>query len=262
MDMKKIEYKILNPGGNKTALVKCTNFTEKQKRLINGFIMEKHLDVEQVGFLSNERYRLEMAGGEFCINATRCAIYEYSRMNKGNIEISVSGTNKNIIGRVLNNNKVEMRLDICKKIEDLIEVKNVFTYVKIDGILIVIFDEEKSKEYIRRLKENENLAKKEMKEFMIKNIQTTEKAIGIMLVERVLDKIKINPVVWVKDIDTVFYETACGSGSLGIAIYNYYINKEEKIELIQPSGYSISIQLDTKGQYIKRVIISGVVEEV
>lgn len=262
MDMKKIEYKILNPGGNKTALVKCTNFTEKQKRLINGFIMEKHLDVEQVGFLSNERYRLEMAGGEFCINATRCAIYEYSRMNKGNIEISVSGTNKNIIGRVLNNNKVEMRLDICKKIEDLIEVKNVFTYVKIDGILLVIFDEEKSKEYIRRLKENENLAKKEMKEFMIKNIQTTEKAIGIMLVERVLDKIKINPVVWVKDIDTVFYETACGSGSLGIAIYNYYINKEEKIELIQPSGYSISIQLDTKGQYIKRVIISGVVEEV
>lgn len=262
MDMKKIEYKILNPGGNKTALVKCTNFTEKQKRLINGFIMEKHLDVEQVGFLSNERYRLEMAGGEFCINATRCAIYEYSRMNKGNIEISVSGTNKNIIGRVLNNNKVEMRLDICKKIEDLIEVKNVFTYVKIDGILIVIFDEEKSKEYIRRLKENENLAKKEMKEFMIKNIQTTEKAIGIMLVERVLDKIKINPVVWVKDIDTVFYETACGSGSLGTAIYNYYINKEEKIELIQPSGYSISIQLDTKGQYIKRAIISGVVEEV
>lgn len=262
MDMKKIEYKILNPGGNKTALVKCTNFTEKQKRLINGFIMEKHLDVEQVGFLSNERYRLEMAGGEFCINATRCAIYEYSRMNKGNIEISVSGTNKNIIGRVLNNNKVEMRLDICKKIEDLIEVKNVFTYVKIDGILIVIFDEEKSKEYIRRLKENENLAKKEMKEFMIKNIQTTEKAIGIMLVERILDKIKINPVVWVKDIDTVFYETACGSGSLGTAIYNYYINKEEKIELIQPSGYSISIQLDTKGQYIKRAIISGVVEEV
>ncbi|WP_458403405.1 hypothetical protein [Methanobrevibacter sp.] len=262
MNMKKIDYKIFNPGGNITALVKCTNFTEKQKRLINRFIMEKHLDVEQVGFLSNEGYRLEMAGGEFCINATRCAIYEYSRMNKSNIEISVSGTNKNIMGRVLNNNKVEMRLDICKKIEDLIEVKDVFTYVKIDGILIVIFDEEKSKEYIRRLKENENLVKKEMKEFMIKNIQTTEKAIGIMLVERVLDKIKINPVVWVKDIDTVFYETACGSGSLGTAIYNYYINKEEKTEIIQPSGYSISIQLDTKEQYIKRAIISGVVEEV
>ena len=29
------------------------------------------------------------------------------------------------------------------------------------------------------------------KEFMAKNIQTTEKAIGIMLLEKVLDKIKI-----------------------------------------------------------------------
>ena len=262
ISIKKIEYKILNPGGNKTALVKCTNFTDKQKYLINRLIMEKYLEVEQVGFLSNETNRLEMAGGEFCMNATRCAVYEYSEGNKDNIEISVSGTNKNLIGRVLNDNKVEIKLDISKNIDELIEVQSDFTLVKMDGILIVIFDEEQSKKYIRKLKENEELAKKEMKEFMTKNIQTTEKAIGIMLLEKILDKIKVNPVVWVKDIDTVFYETACGSGSLGIAIYNYYNNKEEKLELIQPSGYSISIELDTKEQYIERAIISGVVEEV
>lgn len=51
----KIEYKVLNPGGNKTALVKGINYTDKQKRLINKLIMEKYLDVEQVGFLSNEK---------------------------------------------------------------------------------------------------------------------------------------------------------------------------------------------------------------
>ena len=79
ISIEKIEYKILNPGGNKTALVKGTNFTDKQKCLINRLIMEKYLDVEQVGFLSNETNRLEMAGGEFCANATRCAIYEYSK---------------------------------------------------------------------------------------------------------------------------------------------------------------------------------------
>ena len=260
--IQKIEYKILNPGGNKTALVRSTNFTDKQKCLINRLIMEKYFEVEQVGFLSNETNRLEMAGGEFCMNATRCAVYEYSKEKEKSIEISVSGTNKSLIGRVLNDNKVEIKLDISKNIDELIEVQNNFTLVKIDGILIVIFDEEQSKEYIRKLKDDEEQAKKVLKEFMNKNIQTTEKAIGIMLLEKVSDKIKINPVVWVKDIDTVFYETACGSGSLATAIYNYYNCKEEMLELIQPSGYIVSIVLNTKKQYIEDAIITGIVEEV
>lgn len=262
ISIPKIEYKILNPGGNKTALVKSTKFKDKQKCLINRLIMEKYLEVEQVGFLSNETNRLEMAGGEFCMNATRCAIYEYSKENEDSIEISVSGTNNSLKGRVLNDNKVEIKIDISKNIDELIEVQNDFILVKIDGILIVIFDEEKSKEYIRKLKDNEELAKKELKEFMNKNIQTTEKAIGIMLLENVLDKIKINPVVWVKDIDTVFYETACGSGSLATAIYNYYNCKEEMLEIIQPSGYTVNIELDTKKQLIENAIITGILEEV
>lgn len=256
-----IEFKILNPGGNKTALVNGTNFTDKQKGLINRLIMDKYLDVEQVGFLSNETNRLEMAGGEFCMNATRCAVYEYSREKKDSVEISVSGTNKKIIGRVINKNKVEIKLDISKNIDELIEVQNNFTLVKIDGILIIIFDEEQSKEYIKKLKNNEKLIKKELKKFMSKSIQTNEKAIGIMLLEKISDKTKINPVVWVKDIDTVFYETACGSGSLATAIYNYYNHKEEMLELIQPSGYTVNIELNTKKQYIKNAIITGIVEE-
>ena len=38
-------------------------------------------------------------------------------------------------------------------------------------------------------------------------------------------------------------------------------NGEEKIELIQPSGYSISIELEKNGEYIDNAIISGIVEE-
>lgn len=258
----KIEYKIFNPGGNITALINGCDYDTNQKKLINRMIMEKYSQVEQVGFLSNKTNRLEMSGGEFCANATRCAVSEYLKENDNIIEISVSGTNKKIIGKRLNNNNVEIRLDIYKNISDLIEVKNNITYVKIDGILIVVFDEEKSKDYITKLRENEEIAKNEIKQLMIKEIQTEEKAIGIMLLEKVSSKIKINPVVWVKDIDTVFYETACGSGSLGTAIYNYYKNKDEKLELIQPSGYSINIDLDVKAQYIESASISGIVEEV
>lgn len=262
LSVGKIKYKILNPGGNQTALIDGCEYTANQKKLINKMIMEKYSQVEQVGFFDNKINRLQMASGEFCMNATRCAVYEYFKENKDKIEISVSGTDKKMIGRVLNDNKVEIRLDICKNINDLIDIKNNFTCVKLDGILIATLDEEKSKKYIYKLRENEEIAKNEIKQLMIKEIETEEKAIGMIFLEKVSDKIKINPVVWVKDIDTVFYETACGSGSLGTAIYNYYKNKEEKIELTQPSGYSINIELDTKDQYIESAIVSGIVEEV
>lgn len=261
VNIGEIKYKVLNPGGNKTALVNGSEYTDNQKRIINEAIMKKNSQVEQVGFLSNKTNRLEMAGGEFCMNGTRCAIWEYLKGKEGEIEISVSGTDKMILGKVLNNKKVEIQLNISKNITDLYEVKNDFTCVKIDGILIAILDEEKSKKYIQKLRENEENAKNELKQLMITEINSKEKAIGIMLLEKELGKIKINPIVWVKEIDTVFYETACGSGSLGIAIYNYLKNKDKKIELIQPSGYSINIELEGNNNNIENAIISGIVEE-
>lgn len=182
----KIKYKILNPGGNKTALINGNEYTKNQKKLINKMIMDKYSQVEQVGFLSNKINRLEMAGGEFCMNATRCAIYEYSKENKEKVGLSVSGTNKKLVGRILNDNKVEVKLDIGKNIDDLIEIKNDFTCIKIDGILIAVLDEEKSKKYIQKLRENEEKTKNELKELMITKLKCKEKAIGIMLSKRQL----------------------------------------------------------------------------
>ena len=257
----KIEYKVLNPGGNKTALVKGINYTDKQKRLINKLIMEKYLDVEQVGFLSNEKNRLEMAGGEFCVNATRCAVYEYLKGEKGELEISVSGAEKMLKGKVIDNDKVEVTMKIEKDLKDLIEMKNDFTCVKIDGILIAVLNEEKSEKYIEKLKENEELTKIELKEIMKKELNSKEKAEGIMLLEKENGNIRINPIVWVKEIDTVFYETACGSGSLGTAIYEFLNNKSTSSKLIQPSNYTIEIDLDVKDNYIKNAKICGVVKE-
>lgn len=101
LNISKIEYKLFNPGGNKTALVNGCNYTDIQKKLINKMIMEKYQFIEQVGFLSTKENKLEMAGGEFCLNATRCAVYEYSNKAKDIKEISVSGTNNKIKGKVL-----------------------------------------------------------------------------------------------------------------------------------------------------------------
>lgn len=93
-------YKILNPGGNKTALVEGLNYSKEERKIINDIILNKNKDVEQVGFIDKEKKILEMAGGEFCMNATRCAIYEFLNAKEGKIELSVSGVKGKIKGGI------------------------------------------------------------------------------------------------------------------------------------------------------------------
>ncbi len=168
---------------------------------------------------------------------------------------------KVIVGCLLDD-KVQVAMEIGKKLSDLIEKKKEYTIVKIDGILIVILEDETAKKYLNKLKRDQERTKQEMKKWMQKNIQTKEKAIGVMIPENVEGTLKINPMVWVKEIDTMFYETACGSGSLATAIWQFAKTKKKKTNVMQPSGYTISIELQTKKDEIKKAMISGVVKEV
>lgn len=256
-----IQYKIFNPGGNITALVDGTEFTVNQKKLINKRILESNLEVEQVGFLSKTKKRLEMAGGELCLNATRCAILEYLKGKEGVMEISVSGYNKKIIGKIYSNKMVEIEFNIEKELKNLVEIKEGFLCVKLNGIVIAILDEEKSKEYVLKLNKNEEKAKQCIKQIM-KKMNFKEKAIGVILLENYNGQTKINPIVWVKSIDTLYYETACGSGSLGTAIYNFIKNNQNKNKFIQPSGYSIEVEIIGNENYISKAIIKGSVENI
>lgn len=64
---------ILYPGGNTTAIVEGIPSSQLERRRINDVIMKQYPKVEQVGFLDRSLPRLQMAGGEFCGNATRSA---------------------------------------------------------------------------------------------------------------------------------------------------------------------------------------------
>lgn len=255
-----IKYKILNPGGNKTAIVIGNNYTDEEKEKINNKILRENRDIEQVGFINQNKYRLEMAGGEFCVNATRCAVWEYLKGIPGKIEIEVSGYKNKILGEIKKDKQVYINMPIKNKITNIIEIKEKFNLIKLDGILIIILDEEYSKEYIGKLKRDEEKTKLELKEIM-KKIDTQEKAVGIILLEEQKEKIKINPIIWVKTIDTLYYETACGSGSLATAIYKNYTDNMQNLEVIQPSGYSIKIEINKEREYLENVIISGRVME-
>ena len=247
---------ILNPGGNKTALVIGDKYSDNQKSQINAKILKENPDVEQVGFIDTKENKLEMAGGEFCVNATRCAIWHYLNGQEGKIKLEVSGYKSKIIGGITKGKDVYVNMKINKKIDSIIDIKEIFNLVKLDGILLAVVNENDSVNLIKNLRKNENKSKSELKELM-KNFDTEEKAVGIILLEKENEKTKINPIIWVKTVDTLYYETACGSGSLATAIYKRYAEGIENIDVMQPSGYSININLKMQNDYIKEAIVLG-----
>lgn len=109
---KNINYRILNPGGNKTAIVIGNQYSNEEKQQINDKILKENLDVEQVGFIDTNENKLEMAGGEFCINATRCAIWNYLEGKQGEIEVKVSGVSDKIIGGITKQKDVYVDMKI------------------------------------------------------------------------------------------------------------------------------------------------------
>lgn len=257
----KVNYKILNPGGNKTAIVIGNNYSKEEKRKINDKILSENLEVEQVGFIDKKENKLEMAGGEFCVNATRCAIWQYLKGQEGEIELKVSGCKNKIKGGITQEKNVYVDMQIDKKISNIINTEGIFNFIKLDGILLAIVDEKNSKKSINQLREDENEAKNELKE-MMKTFNTEKKAIGIVLLDKEKKKTKINPIIWVKTIDTLYYESACGSGSLATVIYKNYMEGIKNMEIMQPSGYIINVNLNMKKDYIEKAIILGkVIEE-
>ena len=64
-----------------------------------------------------------------------------------------------------------------------------------------------------------------------------------------------------KSIDTLFYETACGSGSTAVCMLKAYLkNQSQKIDILQPSGLTITAKIDYKDNKYRKAIISGNIE--
>jgi len=80
--------------------------------------------------------------------------------------------------------------------------------------------------------------------------------------EYYLQRLKINllnfiPIVWVKEIDTFFYETACGSGTVAVCAYC----DENEITVLQPSGYEIKAKKLLKNEKVYIRIIGAVITD-
>lgn len=219
-----------------------------------------YLHSEQVGFIVPPSKKgsvigLEMAGGEFCGNATLAAaayaVYK-GLTNKEIFNIDTSGTDESIRCRVAKVSdfcySTSCTMPSAKGIDEAkikLLKKTVEGYiVEFDGISHFVLEaEDDIEEYLelaRALKEIVDAG-----------------AIGIIPYKKVQDgRYKIKPFVHVRAINSNVFERGCGSGSLALGIYlNKIRGVSTDIEVLQPGG-TIRVGIGEKFSISTDVIIT------
>ena len=277
--MERYDYRIFIPGGNKTALVLCIDgelkkFEEDenlrksiQNKVIANYKEVKGKDedeIEQVGFINEDASspQLIMTGGEFCGNATRSAVAYYltNCMDKKDKEIEISVALQKSEQKPLewqpplqagySDGEIWTQMPVFEYISSAVTYikEGGFYWVRMEGISHLIVPQTQFGLYFNEIFSNhlsspETIAIGLLRKIAKANSLHLGNAYGIIFLENVLDVIKMHPFVYVKKADTIYYETACGSGAMCVGLLSYYLSKNEKLALLQPSGEFINTKV-------------------
>lgn len=248
-----LKYYVFDPAGNVTLLVDTYVKTADQPR-VAAELMRREPLCEQVGFArvcghnGKPEGHLRMAGGEFCGNASMCTAVLKKIKEKNNgithyypdgIDVAVSGTK----GKV--NVKVTEDADGTWVSEGTFFWPRSFGEIMVDGkrrplidcggISHVIFEEKpdrkKAEKLIRSVCEENGL-----------------NALGFMF----FSEGSLIPLVFVRDIGTLYWESSCASGSTAVAAWLAEVSAERKAEAVftEPGG-ELSLFADADKKYVK-----------
>lgn len=259
--MKSVEFFVANPAGNITIFVTSPVERSEYQEIAKKLLAIDELHGEQVGFIKDGN-RMEMCGLEFCGNASRSFALWYAKNRagidgKGRVTVDVSGADAPIdveIDTKTSYTKIEM-----PKPKRVLNWREVGSDRK-DGILVdlggimhlVLWDVPASAEIFEKYKDEINE-------------KYNPPAMGVMFIEK--KSLSMVPVVYVRDVDTTYFEGSCGSGSVATAVALACERPagEYSFELTQPAGKITATAL--KGAEspenvagIEKVYIEGVVE--
>lgn len=252
----------IRPGGNDTALILGIPESQQERRQINNAILSVYPNIEQTGFITQDQQQPElmMAGGEFCGNATRSAAWKILEGQPGNISIKVSGVAEKLRAGVTKKGEAYAQMPIYSDpsaiLPDLSRPGNYI--IAMEGITHYI---DRDFEKISGLSHDE-IKRKAREEMRLKGIDQNPAA-GIIYTKQEGDSYSILPIVYVKDIDTLFLETACGSGTtaLGLVLALERRDSITNVPIIQPSGIQIEVSIDYNGKTFGYAQIKGPIEK-
>ncbi len=273
---KKIKIIVANPAGNITIFVKDRFDRSAYPQVARQLLEMKELRGEQVAFIldapscGRAQGKMEMCGLEFCGNASRSfgliKARELGIDGEGSVFVDVSGCDEILtigVNTESSYTKVKMpnpvglsKFDISSlAIGDAEHAGDAATAVDFGGILHVI---------VRGIPATENNFAA-IKDLIMARFN--HPALGVMFCGSDIEEdggvsvCEMTPVVYVKDVDTTYFEGSCGSGTTACAA-SFGLNQGDGIHHFvfrQPEGTIEATAHISEGR-VEKVYIEGTVE--
>ena len=245
-----IDYYRIDPSGNITLLVKTPVPAEKRAETAS-LLMLAEPGAEQVGFIDDKT--LNMAGGEFCGNATlsAAAVYCLERgLEEASIELIVSGAAKPVRTEIKKTGENIYRG--CVGMPAPVDTGEIRIETGDGEITAPLIDFGGIKHIILTGK-----AEKEQCEKAIKEISrdTGADCLGIMLTQ----EDRLTPLVYVRNPETLVWESSCASGTAAAGVYYALKNGGEFSGEFREPGGTLGVNVRTGGGGEPVILLSGTV---
>lgn len=234
--MKTTQKLVTAAGGNGTAIeiipepLSRPDYESRGTILCNDF---EEFGAEQAGFLVLSDNHFEMAGGEFCGNATRsAAVLLHQEHGEDTVSFTVSGFDGVVSASVASLDDTTFLVKATfpgmqTKISNVVlESGQPASIVDLGGIVHVVVNGE----FPSNPEDYSSQHRAITAQFGLEN----RDAVGVTWYQRVGNAITMHPVVWVRAVDTFYYESSCGSGTIAVGAVT------GTTSIIQPSGMPIS----------------------
>ena len=244
-----------SPGGNTTLLFQDHGLgPAQQAHLARHALHPSVLGGEQAGFVDCQGRRLRMAGGEFCVNASRAvgallaceeacaqkaaapADTEQGAQATHQYEISVSGWQSPV--RLL----VRGALPLWQ-VEAVLRLPEIsiespasgICLVRMPGICHLLLNA-----HTHGHPEDCHAAAAQLRQHYCLE---QEEAVGVIWWQVLQGQLDMLPLVHVRDTRTDYLESACGSGALALALSRFRNNGGKHFSIMQPGGSPLDVRL-------------------
>ena len=239
-----------DPAGNRTAIVRYGVPKAERAKVAAAIMADPTLKAEQVGFETRPRYgdcigRLEMAGGEFCGNASLCAAALWMReadcaeSRQQVVRLRVSGAADPVEVRMTPNGagcfsgsvRMPCALQVAQKEFTFGSVAGAAPVVEFEGISHVVIEESSP---LAALRDDRAMAEAAVHAWCT---EQGASCMGLMFLEGEAPSLHLTPLVFVPKSSTLFWESSCASGSAaaGIALAEQAC-EPTSFSFIEPGG--------------------------
>lgn len=269
-----VKFWKITPGGNPTVLLEADAVAPALRARAAAEIMTPgHLAADQVGFVTVSRGlapRLDMMGGEFCLNATRAFAALLARQGglppagpdvwSGQVEVSgVRGLVDVRARRVPSEHgqkawTAEAGLQFHAMPKPLAMPDNT-CLIRVPGIAHILLENASPP--------SADALPKACAELRESFGLDDEAAVGCLWLNTMVNPPAVYPVVWVRATKTLCTESACGSGTLACALALRARSGGSRFAIRQPSGDILTVSFEAdpakfaQGEQIQHIWVDG-----